>query len=377
MAICQFALAQQGRPTPNNGAPDAQRAVATNDELLEKVKRLEEQVSRLAADKERLSTDKERLTSEKERATSGNERLNADNTALRQSQAKSQNEIEKLRQSSKELEEDNRQLRLRVGSLSEENASLQRKSYESSTELSKFTATVADLNRRNRELDTANRGAEMEIQKLEQASEGGHAAIRDLAAKVSFFRTLSTIVTVGAVGILLGIAWRLRTSKRDPTQHLQREIGLKSRPDAFSQLGCSVEKTWSRMKPGQPWQDSWVALMRDALATIVEPGTLESRTDAAAFIVNTWIRFVAQFEPDTVNWQWTRSTVERAVPQSMRVEIDVPPSVGISLAGVKNDVDEIHGTGNIVREVLCPGRRVLDLNDTVIAQGGAVIRVGE
>jgi hypothetical protein len=61
----------------------------------------------------------------------------------------------------------------------------------------------------------------------------------------------------------------------------------------------------------------------------------------------------------------------------MRVEIDAPPAVGNSLAGVKNEVDEIHGTGNIVREVLCPGRKVLDLNDTVIAQGGAVIRVGE
>jgi hypothetical protein len=188
----------------------------------------------------------------------------------------------------------------------------------------------------------------------------------------------TTVVTIGVCLLLMFWILRLQQGRtnRKPALRKQCDLQLTCRSSDFAQLGGAVKERWLKLQAGDPWNEHWVQLVQDTLQGLMQSGTIECRKEAAMLLVDTWIPFVAQFEADRQHWIWTRHVAEQTCPRTLRVEISPGAEVGRVLSQGGSEIAEIDGGGVIVREVLCPVRRVYDATDQLLAEGKAVIRTG-
>ena len=233
---------------------------------------------------------------------------------------------------------------------------------------------VGDLRKSVKKLQETFDVNRQSVNRLEREVDALQRSVQEIGRTLNGLVWVALAVVVGAAVILFFLLRpKLRGPHVSPRQLVRRAV-FKPRPEAFRQVGLAMQEQWLRLEPGAVWQDNWEVLIKQGAAAMFALGTREARQDAAALLIHTWVRFVAQFDPDPTTWNWTRQITDATCPPGLLIELLPGPKVGDSIPLGNDEVEEVvNGKGNVIREVLCPGRNAVCTDGEFLAKAGAIV----
>jgi hypothetical protein len=188
---------------------------------------------------------------------------------------------------------------------------------------------------------------------------------------------------VGIIGIIIGRSLsrpattggshRLGGAPRSQVKERQREFVGVLRPDLLSLFAGSLQQSLEAV-PAPAWRDEWTPMAKCLLQGIGDNSlSNEVATETALFLADFWIPLAASFDQDPESWNWTRQQIENVCPSGWQVMFPPNPEIGSPLTQSAELLDHVVGTGNSIRAVLCPCRRICDSRGREICRRGAVV----
>jgi hypothetical protein len=223
-----------------------------------------------------------------------------------------------------------------------------------------LTGQVADLNEEINTLRGKTKEADTAATRLEQE--------RDRERQRNRMLTTWGGVALGVLSLVATLLLRLRGKQTAQVpQPMPRPFVGSSRPDMFARLGPVLFEYLPHARiPPEGWP-AVLGRLQAALQQLLDEPDGNKQAEVAMFLCDYLVPLLASRDPDPGRWAWTQNLACQGCPSGWQVKLLPSPAPGSTLLQMSEQIEAPRGSGDRVREVLCPGRQV-------VGPGGQVLR---